>query len=72
MRFEPNKPIETTSPRVVVDAGLDPGAHRFQLVVVDTSGLRSQPTEVTVTVVRLGTVPVVPPVVITGPIVPIR
>jgi hypothetical protein len=50
MRFQPNRPIETTSSSVVVDAGLPPGRHRFQLVVVSDDGRRSRPADVVVTV----------------------
>lgn len=57
MRFEPNVPITLRTPTVVVDAGLPIGPHVFRLVVVDTSGQRSQPVEVTVTVGRLGPLP---------------
>jgi hypothetical protein len=46
----PNRPVETTQPTIVVDAGLPPGPHRFQLVVLDAHGNRSQATEVVVTV----------------------
>jgi hypothetical protein len=50
MRFEPNRPVETTVPRVVVDAGLRPGQYRFELVVVNTRGQRSEPAVVVITV----------------------
>ncbi|MBC7823498.1 MAG: hypothetical protein H7126_06410 [Candidatus Parcubacteria bacterium] len=43
--FEPQKPIVTATPIVVVDAGLAPGRYRFQLVVEDDTGNQSQPTE---------------------------
>lgn len=43
--FEPQKPIVTQQPIVVVDAGLAPGRYRFQLVVQDNAGNRSLPTE---------------------------
>lgn len=51
MRFETNRPIETAQSTIVVDAGLAPGEHRFQLVVVDSSGNRSRPAELIVTIV---------------------
>ena len=51
MRLELNRPVETTTPKLVVDAGLSVGVHRIRLVVVDASGLRSQPTEVVVRIV---------------------
>lgn len=50
MKFEPNRPVATTDPKVVVDAGLRPGRYRFQLVVVGRSGKSSEPTEVIVTI----------------------
>jgi len=50
MKFEPNKPFESTKPTVVVDGGLRPGTYRFQLVVFNAAGRPSQPTEVVVTV----------------------
>ena len=53
MRFQRNAPIETTQPTVVVDAGLPPGIHRFQLVVVDGAGNRSRPAEVVVRITAL-------------------
>jgi len=48
--FELHKPIQTTEPVVMVDAGLPPGAHRFRLVAVDESGRQSEPREMIVTV----------------------
>jgi hypothetical protein len=62
VRFQRNAPIETTQPTVVVDAGLPPGAHRFQLVVVDGAGNRSRPAEVVVRITAIrqgGIVPVI-------------
>jgi hypothetical protein len=53
MRFEPNVPVELREPSVVVDAGLPPGQHRFQLVVVNLRGKHSKPLEVIVTVERI-------------------
>jgi hypothetical protein len=52
MRFVPNVPVELRAPSVVVDAGLPPGPHRFQLVVVNSRGNQSKPLEVIVTVER--------------------
>lgn len=40
-RFAVGQSITTTTPTIVVDAGLAIGSHRFQLVVVDSAGLRS-------------------------------
>jgi hypothetical protein len=51
MRLTPNRPVETTEPRLVVD-GLAAGAHRIRLVVVNERGERSKPTEVVIRVAR--------------------
>ncbi len=48
--FEINRPVETRAPRVVVDAGLAPGRHVFELVVEDDGGLQSVPDRAVVTV----------------------
>jgi hypothetical protein len=50
MRSQPNRPTEVTTPLIVVDGGLPPGRHRFQLVVVTGDGRRSRPADVIVTV----------------------
>jgi hypothetical protein len=50
MRLEPDRPFDSVQPALSVDAGLLPGAHRFRLEVVGTSGLRSRPAEVVVIV----------------------
>jgi hypothetical protein len=50
VKFVPNKPIETSVPTVVVDAGLAVGRHRFRLVVENRRGQRSRPAEVIVTI----------------------
>lgn len=55
--FEPDRPVTTAEPRVVVDAGLPPGRHRFRLVVVNDRGIPSEPDEAVVTVVRTTTPP---------------
>lgn len=47
--FTPNKPISTDTPTIEVE-GLQPGKHRFQLVVEDSAGLRSTPAIVVVAV----------------------
>ena len=52
MRFEPNRPFETSRSTVLVDAGLPPGRHRFRLQVVDARGRKSRPADVVVMVVR--------------------
>jgi len=48
--FTVGKAIATTTPSIVVDAGLPLGQHRFQLVVVTDTGQRSQPDVATVDV----------------------
>jgi hypothetical protein len=48
--FVQGRAVTTREPTVVVDPGLPVGAHRFQLVAVDTAGLRSRPD---VAVVRI-------------------
>ena len=37
-KFEPNKPIITREPSIIVDAGMPPGEYRFQLIVQDNEG----------------------------------
>ena len=48
--FKPNQPISTDQPAVVVDAGLQPGRYRFRLVVIDTAGNASLPSEQIITI----------------------
>ncbi len=52
--FEPNKPIETTDPKIEVTVDpqnpLPVGLHRFQLIVEDDSGNQSEPAVVEVLV----------------------
>lgn len=50
MKFRPNEPVATREARVVVDAGLPVGRHRFQLVVINERGQRSKPAEIVVQV----------------------
>jgi hypothetical protein len=57
MRFEPGVPFRSREPTVTVDPGLEEGPHRFQLVVVNARGQRSQPAVVTVTIVRRPRIP---------------
>lgn len=59
-KFVVNKPVVTTTPTVMVDAGLKEGTHRFQLVVVDSAGNESKPAVVVVTI-KPGTI-LVPPI----------
>lgn len=47
--FTPNVPIVTSTPTIAVE-GLPVGTHRFQLIVEDESGNRSQPSLAIVTV----------------------
>jgi hypothetical protein len=68
-RFAVGQPITTTTPQIVVDAGLAIGTHRFQLEVIDSSGLRSKADIRLVTVQKPSVV--VGPVVV-GPVRPIR
>jgi hypothetical protein len=41
--FKSGQTIETRAPTIVVDPGLSPGRHRFQLEVFDAAGNRSKP-----------------------------
>jgi hypothetical protein len=50
MEFRPGRPVVTETPIVVVDPGLPPGRHRFQLKVVGEGGRRSKPAHLVVTV----------------------
>lgn len=52
-RFAINQTLVTREPRIVVDAGLRPGLHRFRLVVSDDAGNASRPDEVVVQVSAL-------------------
>ena len=58
--FKPGQPVETDAPDVEVtvspNAPLTAGRHRFQLVVVDDSGNRSEPS-ITEVIVRDTTKP---------------
>jgi hypothetical protein len=51
-QFVVGQPHTTEVPRIEVDAGLRPGAHRFRLVVVNGAGKSSAPDEVVVQVVE--------------------
>jgi hypothetical protein len=44
-RFDPQTPVVTDVPIIVVDAGLPPGRYRFRLVAVDEAGNQSAPDE---------------------------
>jgi hypothetical protein len=70
--FRRGVPVTTTTPTVVVDAGLPVGVHRFELVVTDSDGNASRPTQVSVTIGGL-LGPIRPPESILEPVVdPIR
>jgi hypothetical protein len=47
-RFNVGQTLETRAPTIVVDQGLAPGRHRFQVVVFDEAGHRSKPDTVAV------------------------
>ena len=62
-----NEPFASREPTLAIDAGLPPGTHRFQLEVIDSSGLRSRPDTATLVVQRrIVGPPVLDPV---GPVV---
>ena len=54
MQLVPNQPVETITPRLIVDAGLPPGTHRIRLVVVSAHGQLSKPAEVAIRVLPRG------------------
>lgn len=60
-RFDLNQPIRTEESTIAVDAGLPIGPHLFRLEVIDSAGLRSEPSEVVVTVTRAATFPPLDP-----------
>ena len=71
-KFEPNTPIVTREPSIVVDAGLPPGEYRFQLIVQDNEGRRSAADVQIVRVVRnerlrLGAAPADEPILFAQP-----
>lgn len=75
-KFSVGKPITTTTAAVLVDAGLPIGNHRFQLEVIDSSGLRSQADIRVISVQRVltnvpGSVPSVAPTKPTTPLTPL-
>jgi hypothetical protein len=41
--FAVGRPVATEAPRIAVDAGLEPGRHRFSLVVVAAAGVPQPP-----------------------------
>ncbi len=49
-RFAIGQSLTTTTPTIVVDAGLPVGQHRFQLIVIDAQGNRSVPATALVAV----------------------
>jgi hypothetical protein len=48
--FKAGQTIATQAPTIVVDPGLPPGRHRFQLEVFDAAGNRSKPATTVVEV----------------------
>lgn len=70
-RFEIGTAIVTSDPAIVVDAGLAPGRHLFQLVVEDEAGNPSQPDQVVVTVEQR-TVPIFTRPTLTTTTTPLR
>jgi hypothetical protein len=48
--FKAGQTIATQAPTIVVDPGLRPGRHRFQLEVFDAAGNRSKPATAVVEV----------------------
>ena len=69
--FTRQRQFKTREPVLIVDKGLQPGVHTFELVVEDDSGIRSKAALVKVEVVRL-IIPVTPvvPVGPVGPVIP--
>lgn len=69
----PGRPVEQREPVLVVQNRFEPGVHRFSLVVVDDSGLESEPDVIAVTLRRALVIePVRPPVVDTRIDLPVR
>jgi hypothetical protein len=60
--FTIGRPVTTDVPGIEVD-GLPAGSHRFQLVVVDDDGMRSQPDQIVVLVRDRVLTPIDPPIV---------
>jgi hypothetical protein len=71
--FKERKAFMTRSSKLNVDAGLPEGEYRFQLVVVDSNDMSSEPVEVVVTIVppRIGPLPIRPEPIRPGPVSPI-
>lgn len=65
--FEPNQPITTDEPVVVVDAILKPGRYRFRLVVINSAGQESLPSEQILTILEPQTQPPRQPLEIRSP-----
>ena len=51
-RFVTGRVIRSKQPTMVVDPGLEPGRHRFEVTAIDRAGNRSKPALVTVTIAR--------------------
>lgn len=60
-KFVVGRPLTTREPVIEVDAGLPPGVHRFELVIVGASGLKSPPDQVLVQVRATTVGPVIRP-----------
>lgn len=50
--FQVKRTVTTKKPIIKVNAGLPAGSHRFQLVVEDSRGNRSEPSQVVVNIVN--------------------
>lgn len=48
--LSPGKPVTSKTPELLVENKFDAGLYRFELVVIDDSGLESAPAELVVTV----------------------
>ena len=71
--FTRQRQFKTREATLVVDKGLSPGIHIFELVVVDESGNQSKAAQVRIEIVG-GRVPITPvtPVIPIGPVIPVR
>jgi hypothetical protein len=54
----PGRPVTLPTPELLVENQLAAGTHRFRLVVIDDSGLESDPADLVVTVRRRPTGPI--------------
>jgi hypothetical protein len=51
-RFAVGQMVETREPIIEVDPGMEPGRHRFQLVVVNEANVRSAPATAIIEIKR--------------------